>query len=996
MKKEKKQINKTGRAFFIMLFLLIPVFLFLSLLSMHFALKRETEQENMKRSALVNIVSNEQLENLTAEKQFDEKLSALLQLMTDSLKEFITEDGYTGPRMFTHGFVAELKDSRIVVPDEIPGGELLLTGELVEESIASGKKRTGSLITDKGIAYYLSFGVISDDIVYVDMTREDEYEEYLKLYTAQSDTAIKAAVDVTGDVVLFCTQRDGTIEMVKQYGTDSLSEEGSLPDISGELSRREEKITCNGIKYNCTYTDFASEEKYGEDLTMVYMIPQHSFGEQSILQSAALCFAMLLIFVTAIVYLASIRNYVRENILNEEQAEQYRPKKIRRRIRNSGCVGALAIFAIAVILQITGQITLEIRYGRDALNVFSDQLEQYELKQEKEIENREAAWYVHFGDQISSLLTECPQLAMSDKLQEFCNILGIDYIMLFDATGRETLCSKEYIGFTLDEDFGENSSDFRRLLQGIPSVVHEPSEDVTGLKRQIIGVKMPDKKREGRYGALLMALMPDQIDSAGRITDPNGQMKLMAAEGSVCFAAYNATGEVFISSDSALIGKTVTALGLSEDSLETGYMDFSRLEGNHYYVITKTYNDITFYYAVKSEIMFQYDFLCALICTLLFVFEFAAVIGYLMRDYNDETFDKWAVVSITEYDSDRSIIGKTIEKRKELKETVKGKQGRERFTVYWKKLLQLLHWDEKLPGEKASFLFNAGFILLLLFWLFLLFRKNIAYGEYSSLAGFLLRGDWRRGLTLFCLGGILLVITDAFFIYTFCVWLLLLIATVVPGKGETVCRLLTSAVKYVSFFVVLYFSLGYLGFPVSTIVASLGIVSLALSLGAQDLVADIIAGLFIVFEGSFHVGDYITINGTRGRVREIGVRSTKLITPVDNLLIISNHKIDSIVNLSKKPSMYELKVNIPAETPLQQVEEMLQRELPALGEKNELIINGPYYLGVLAAGSAATYGRPSVTLSIGTDCLEKDVENVELFINREIVLLFEREGIRIL
>ena len=165
MKKEKKQINKTGRAFFIMLFLLIPVFLFLSLLSMHFALKRETEQENMKRSALVNIVSNEQLENLTAEKQFDEKLSALLQLMTDSLKEFITEDGYTGPRMFTHGFVAELKDSRIVVPDEIPGGELLLTGELVEESIASGKKRTGSLITDKGIAYYLSFGVISDDIV---------------------------------------------------------------------------------------------------------------------------------------------------------------------------------------------------------------------------------------------------------------------------------------------------------------------------------------------------------------------------------------------------------------------------------------------------------------------------------------------------------------------------------------------------------------------------------------------------------------------------------------------------------------------------------------------------------------------------------------------------------------------------------------------------------------------------------------------------------------
>ena len=988
--KKEKQVNKTGRALWFMLLLLIPVFLILFLLSTHFAQKRESEQEYARRSILVNITENEQQRNEAAEKQFDEKLSVLLQLMTDSLKEYVTEEGYTGPRVFDHGFVAELKDGQLVIPDGIPGGEMQLTPELVEEGISSEKMRTGRLLSAKDVPYFLSFGKIADNLIYVELTEEEEYAEYMRLYTAQSDSVIESAVDVTGGFALFFTQQDEKIELVKLYGESNGADvmSGISEDV---LLRRESEITLDGVKYSCSYTALPAAGSYGEGLTMVHMLPQHSFREQNLLQSAGLCFAMLLVFITAIVYLSSIRNYVRENVLNEEQAQQYRPKKIRRRIRNSGFVGALAIFAVAMVLQITNQITLEIRYGRDALNAVSDQLGQYELEQEKEIEQREADWYVRYGNQVASLLSECPQLAVADKLQEFCDILNIDYIMLFDASGRETLCSKDYIGFTLDEDLGENSADFRRLLQGVPSVIHEPASDnTTGLERQMIGVKMPDTKRQGRYGALIMALMPEQIESAGKITDPNSQMKLMVTEGSVCFAADNSTGEVFLSSDSAMIGKTVTSLGLPEESLDTGYMDFSRLEGTRCYVITKSYNDLTFYYAVKTEVMFQNDFLYAAVCALLFVLAFAIVMGYLLKDYDDKTFEEWSAISLP---ADESPLREAAEKRKELKAAVKDKQGADRLNAYWQKFLQLLHWDEKLPGEKAGLLFNTGLFILLLFWLFLLFRKNVVYGEYNSLAGFLLRGDWRRGLTLFCIGGILLVVTDAFFIYVLCMWLLLLIATVVPGKGETICRLLTSVVKYVSFFAVLYFSLGYLGFPVSTIVASLGIVSLALSLGAQDLVADIIAGLFIVFEGSFHVGDYITIDGTRGMVREIGVRSTKLITPVDNLMIINNHKIDSIVNLSKKASTYLLNINIPADIPLQRVEELLQRELPALGVKSDLIIGAPYYLGVMGLGSAVTFGKPCKTLSIGTDCLEKDIEDVELFINREVALLFERENI---
>ena len=77
----------------------------------------------------------------------------------------------------------------------------------------------------------------------------------------------------------------------------------------------------------------------------------------------------------------------------------------------------------------------------------------------------------------------------------------------------------------------------------------------------------------------------------------------------------------------------------------------------------------------------------------------------------------------------------------------------------------------------------------------------------------------------------------------------------------------------------LYLTLNFLGFPVETIVTSLGLVTLSLSLGAKDLAADIIAGLFLLFEKSFLVGDIVEINGKRATVIEVGLRSTKLMLP---------------------------------------------------------------------------------------------------------------------
>ena len=82
--------------------------------------------------------------------------------------------------------------------------------------------------------------------------------------------------------------------------------------------------------------------------------------------------------------------------------------------------------------------------------------------------------------------------------------------------------------------------------------------------------------------------------------------------------------------------------------------------------------------------------------------------------------------------------------------------------------------------------------------------------------------------------------------------------------------------------------------------ASLGIVTFALTLGAQDLVKDILAGLSIVLEGHYKVGDEIEISGFKGTVLDVGIRTTKVEGAEGKILIIGNRDVKNVVNKSLK------------------------------------------------------------------------------------------------
>ncbi len=101
-----------------------------------------------------------------------------------------------------------------------------------------------------------------------------------------------------------------------------------------------------------------------------------------------------------------------------------------------------------------------------------------------------------------------------------------------------------------------------------------------------------------------------------------------------------------------------------------------------------------------------------------------------------------------------------------------------------------------------------------------------------------------------------------------------------------------------------------LGINVGAALAGIGVAGLALGIAAQDSLANTIAGLTIFWDEPFKVGDWVTACGKYGKVTEITLRSTRIMTPSNTWVVIPNRQIvdDVLVNHTKNG---ETRVNVP-------------------------------------------------------------------------------------
>lgn len=208
-------------------------------------------------------------------------------------------------------------------------------------------------------------------------------------------------------------------------------------------------------------------------------------------------------------------------------------------------------------------------------------------------------------------------------------------------------------------------------------------------------------------------------------------------------------------------------------------------------------------------------------------------------------------------------------------------------------------------------------------------------------------------------------------------------------KTITVTLLLLNLVKWIIAIGSVFFILWAWGADTTMMLASAGVLTLIIGLGSQALVADILAGIFIVFEGDFQVGDIVIIDGWRGEVKAIGIRTTKLVDAGGNIKIVNNSDIRSIVNQTKELSVAKCYVGISYGDRIEKIEKIIADNLPKIKEKIPTIIEGPFYKGVTELAES------SVNLLFVAKCKEKDIYQVQRDLNREIKIVFDDNNVNI-
>lgn len=136
----------------------------------------------------------------------------------------------------------------------------------------------------------------------------------------------------------------------------------------------------------------------------------------------------------------------------------------------------------------------------------------------------------------------------------------------------------------------------------------------------------------------------------------------------------------------------------------------------------------------------------------------------------------------------------------------------------------------------------------------------------------------------------------------------------VPGeaakRAETLVKLLRQGIIILIWLMVLLLILRQLGIDVGPILASAGVVGLAVGFGAQNLVRDVISGFFMILENQIRVGDVAVINGTGGLVEQINFRTIVLRDSAGTVFVFPNGSITTLANMTRDWSAYVFNIGV--------------------------------------------------------------------------------------
>lgn len=166
-------------------------------------------------------------------------------------------------------------------------------------------------------------------------------------------------------------------------------------------------------------------------------------------------------------------------------------------------------------------------------------------------------------------------------------------------------------------------------------------------------------------------------------------------------------------------------------------------------------------------------------------------------------------------------------------------------------------------------------------------------------------------------------------------------ATNIPNRQQTLHQLSINVFNAITYFFLLFAILEIIGIPVGSLIAGAGVIGLALSLGAQDFVSDIVNGIMILMEKQIDVGDSVDIEGITGNVIDVNLKTTKVKDFDGTIHYIPNREIAIISNKSRTNMRAQIHIRLYADTDLQKVRSVLNETSEKYVSNDELVVEEP-------------------------------------------------------
>lgn len=593
--------------------------------------------------------------------------------------------------------------------------------------------------------------------------------------------------------------------------------------------------------------------------------------------------------------------------------------------------GALILGSV-IVIQMLSSVNLS-QQGATDQAAFVKKVLGMEAERASSIEHDFDAMYGARARTASSVLSDNPQLMEVDSLHRLCQVLDGSGIRVFDKDGI-CLASDEVLHQTVDESLTEVNITGGKQDEEEEEPVRYYRAPLTDTEGKTIG-----------WVELLAA--QSQLDGLLRnthLSEVIGDLHLLDSL-HVVVVEGGEDGKVVAGTWKNWVGDKAGEHGIQTQLLFDGYEGIISFEGNKCYSIVFSYGDYYVIVGSEDETLLVFAGGVAMLSILLILIAILTVYHPLTRHFCQ------------------------YQKQKVLSEPDN------------KELLEKSEYPE-------LWVFLRDFMVALFMLTAVLFFST--KGNPAGLTYNIVRGTWIRGVNAATITTSIMLTSVVFAAQRLIDMFLLRLGKYLSPKGMTICRLLDSCLAYVGAIVMIIYALSMFGVNTATLIGGVGVTAVLFTLGTNSLLGDVVAGIFIIFEGDFTVGDVVVIDNFRGIVTDIGMRTTKLMD--DNsrdIKIVNNSEIKTLVNQSREKSSVTIDIPVSRSFGLSRGEVVLKEEIAKLPKMFPKILSTPEYWGIseMPMESPYTGKYGGCKARIAFDCWEKDKEMLTYQVYRQLVFL---------